>query len=72
MMVIDQIRYIKKSFASPRKAKNPNTSVTVVKNIADASAGSTPKDWRVSGIKKPNMPATSKFSIIARKIITPK
>ena len=52
--------------------KNPNTSVAVVKNIVEDSAGSIFILWSNNGIKVPQIPDITKFAIIARNTITPK
>jgi len=43
--------------ASPRKLKNPTTSVTVVKMIEDDWAGSWFSDLRMMGMTAPASPA---------------
>ncbi|MNP76368.1 hypothetical protein D3C76_1735910 [compost metagenome] len=65
-------KYGKNIFANPKNKKNPKTSVAVVKNIADANAGSTPNTFNNKGIKKPKKPAITKFPIIAAKIMIPR
>ena len=66
------INFGKKTVARPRKIKNPNTSVKVVKNIDDAIAGSTLSLSKISGIKKPMEQAIIIFKIIAKNSIRPR
>ena len=66
------INFGKKTVARPRKIKNPNTSVKVVKNIDDAIAGSTFNLSSKSGIKNPIEQAIIIFKIIAKKSMNPR
>jgi len=47
--------------ASPRKIKNPKTSVAVVTNMIADVAGSFPKDFIITGTRAPNKPATTRL-----------
>ena len=58
--------------AKLKNKKNPNTSVAVVKNIDDESAGSIFNFSKTIGITSPKNPEIIKFPIIAKNIITPK
>lgn len=51
--------------ARPRKAKKPTTSVTVVTNAPEASAGSTPNRSSKIGMPVPASPATTRLITIA-------
>ena len=62
----------KNNCANPKKIKNPNTSVAVVTKIDEATAGSAPNLFKATGTKNPKTPATTRFPIIAIKIINPK
>ena len=57
--------------ANPKNAKNPTTSVTVVRSTELAIAGSAPTFFRNSGIDAPKNPATNKFITIAIPITNP-
>lgn len=59
----------KSRFASPKNTKNPNTSVAVVRNIAEARAGSMPTAFKVSGIKNPDAAAIIRLHVMAAIII---
>jgi hypothetical protein len=56
--------------ASPRKAKKPTTSVTVVTKAPEASAGSILSRSSTTGIRMPASPATSRLITIAAAITT--
>ena len=57
--------------ASPRNARNATTSVTVVRNTPDATAGSIPVFDSPIGIAAPASPATTMVTIIAIAMTTP-
>src|SRR5438105_3974000 len=57
--------------ASPKKKKNPATSVTVVTKMLEASAGSTLKARKVYGTKTPERAAAIMFSSMATPTINP-
>lgn len=67
-----QIKSGKKTVAKPKKIKNPNTSVKVVKKIDDAIAGSIFILSKIRGIKNPMEQAIIIFAIIANNNINPK
>ena len=52
--------YSKTTAARPRKLKKPITSVMVVMNTDEATAGSTPKRFRVKVKKAPKEPQAPK------------
>ena len=58
--------------ANVRKIKNPKTSVAVVKNIDEDSAGSLFNLCNTNGVNNPKKPETIKLPIIAKNIINPK
>ena len=66
------IKYGKNTFAKLRNTKNPNTSVAVVKNIVDESAGSIFILFNNNGISVPHIPDIIKFIDIANTTIIPK
>ena len=56
-----RMHQIKNIAASPKKTKNPITSVTVVNKTVDEIAGSLPSRFKKIGIPAPNNPATIKL-----------
>ena len=58
--------------ARPRKIKNPNVSVHAVTKILDASAGSTPSFFKISGTENPDTVAMMKFDNMAPPATIPK
>ena len=65
-------KYGKNTFAKLKNTKKPNTSVAVVKNIVDESAGSIFILFKSNGIKVPHTPEIIKLIIIAKNTIIPK
>jgi hypothetical protein len=59
------------SVANPRNEANPQTSVNVVMNTAEASAGSIFSALRPSGMSVPTRPATNRFMTMANARIMP-
>ena len=54
--------YSRKSVARPRKARKPITSVTVVRNTVEDTAGSTPNFCRPIGIRVPASDAATQIA----------
>src|SRR5690606_2446389 len=57
--------------ANPSNRPKPQTSVSVVTNTEDATAGSTPNRSSSTGTKDPAKPATNRLRDIARKTTPP-
>src|SRR5262249_35913654 len=58
--------------AMPRKEKNPTTSVTVVTNGPDDTAGSTPRRIRISGMRMPPSAAAASTVSMASPMTMPR
>ena len=71
-MVYFYIKSGKKTVASPKKIKNPNTSVNVVRKIDEAMAGSIFILSKTSGMRKPMEQAIIMLAIMAKNKINPK
>ena len=71
-MVYFYIKSGKKTVASPKKIKNPNTSVKVVRKIDEAMAGSIFILSKISGMRNPMEQAIIMLAIMAKNKINPK
>ena len=64
--------YIRNIVANPRNAKNPTTSVTVVRITPPPRAGSAPNLRNIKGMIAPAMAATKRLIIMAAAMIRPR